>query len=193
MDEVLLVAEDDAQERLIGALILRVARESHRGVQLRIRSAYGGLPRVLREVAILANEIDRGHRAAPAIVVVAVDANCKGTDQRVNEIRGRAGTRLSDRLVAAIPDPHVERWYLLDGAAFKAVLGRGCDAPDKKCEKDRYKRLLNDAIRGAGVEPLLGGAEYAEDLVAAMHIGRAANADPAFRAFVDVLRTALNR
>ncbi len=47
--------------------------------------------------------------------------------------------------------------------AFKAVLGRGSKAPDAKCEKQRYRQLLAQAVLEAGVQPLLGGVEYAED------------------------------
>jgi hypothetical protein len=64
----------------------------------------------------------------------------------------------------AVPDPHIERWLLLDGAAFKAVFGEGCDAPDLKCSRDRYKSRLIEAIRGTGVTPNLGGLEFATTL-----------------------------
>lgn len=70
----------------------------------------------------------------------------------------------------AIPDPHVERWLLLDSTAFKKVLGKGCSAPGQKCDRGQYKRLLLDAIRQAGINPPLGGIEYAEDLVNAMNL-----------------------
>ena len=95
--------------------------------------------------------------------------------------------------VLAIPDPHVERWLLLDGAAFKAVFGRGCRAPDRKCDRDRYKRRLVEAIQAAGVEPILGGIEYAEDIIRHLDIDRAARADTSFRRFIDNLRTELQR
>ena len=76
----------------------------------------------------------------------------------------------SELVIYAIPDPHIERWLLLDSAAFKKVLGKGCAAPGQKCERDLYKRLLIAAIRDAGREPLLDGVEYAEDLVNAMDL-----------------------
>ena len=77
----------------------------------------------------------------------------------------------------AIPDPHIERWLLLDSAAFKAVLGRGCDVPQQKCERRRFKRLLLEAVRATGVTPLLGGIEYTEPLVKAMDLRRLESAD----------------
>ena len=69
------------------------------------------------------------------------------------------------RVVYAIPDPHIERWLLLDSTAFKKVLGRGCNAPPRKCERDLYKRLLLQAIRASGKRPPLGEIQYTESLV----------------------------
>jgi hypothetical protein len=43
--------------------------------------------------------------------------------------------------------------------------------------KRKYKELLINAVKDAGIEPLLGGLEYAEDLAKQMNLGRAANAD----------------
>lgn len=192
MLEITLLAEDDAQERLIGALIRRLAQEERVPTRLRVRSAYGGLPKVLRELALLARDVERGLTAVPDVVVVALDANCKGVDDRRARIQERAGS-LRDKLVCAVPDPHVERWFLVDGAAFKEVLGRGCEAPDQKCEKDRYKRLLVEAIRAAAVEPLLGGVEYAEDLAAQMDLRRAARTDAALGAFLSAMQARLRQ
>ncbi|WP_343424444.1 hypothetical protein [Candidatus Amarolinea dominans] len=89
------------------------------------------------------------------------------------------------RVICAVPDPHVERWLLVDSAAFKAVLGRGCAAPDQKCERARYKRLLIEAIRQAGITPNLGGIEFAADIVAAMDLGQASRLDPSLQRFLD--------
>ncbi len=94
-------------------------------------------------------------------------------------------------MVLAVPDPHVERWLLLDGAAFKAVFGQGREAPDRKCSRNRYKDLLIAAIRAAGRTTYLGGIEYAEDIVHRMDLDRAARSDASLRSFIDDLRTAI--
>ncbi len=91
-------------------------------------------------------------------------------------------------MILAIPDPHIERWLLLDGVAFKAVFGNGCDAPDQKCDRDRYKQRLIEAIHATGTIPRLGGIEYAEDIVQQMDINRAARGDRSFGRFVAGLR-----
>ena len=109
------------------------------------------------------------------------------TDRVLHDGAGRPQAAVSP-VVLAVPDPHIERWLLLDGAAFKSVFGRGCDAPDQKCDRGRYKHQLSEASRATNVVPRLGGIEYAEDIVQHMDIDRAAGADPSLRRFVDELR-----
>lgn len=76
-------------------------------------------------------DLKRQGRPYPDLIVVATDANCKGLNERTREIVCRDDPA---PMILAIPDPHLERWLLLDGAAFKAVFGKGCDAPDQKCD-----------------------------------------------------------
>jgi Domain of unknown function (DUF4276) len=116
------------------------------------------------------------------LIIVATDANCAGLNERVSEFQDRDAPA---PMVLAVPDPHVERWLLLDGAAFRTVFGRGCDAPDLKCSRDRYKQRLIEAIHATGVTPSLGGIEFAEDIIQHMDIDRAAQADRSFQRFVD--------
>jgi hypothetical protein len=188
MADLLLFAEDDAQEKFVGALVQRLAAEFELTLRLRVRSSRGGFPKVLKEFGSFSWACERRAEASPNIVVVVVDANCKGWKDRCDEVEARVGDILRDRLVVAIADPHIERWFLVDGAAFRSVLGHGCQAPDHKCEKDRYKGFLIKAVRDAGVEPLLGGIEYAEDLAKHIDLKRAAGADPALRRFISALR-----
>jgi hypothetical protein len=191
MIDVLLFAEDDAQERFIGTLAHRIAEE--RGVELRLRkrSGRGGFGNVLADLKSFSAMCERRPDQAPDLVIVAVDANCTGWNARRDQVEQSVSQRLQERLVVAIADPHVERWFLLDGAAFRDVLGHGCQAPDQKCEKDRYKELLINAVKGAGIDPLLGGLEYAEDLAKQMNLGRAANADQGLSRFIDARVTTL--
>ena len=58
---------------------------------------------------------------------------------------------------------------------------------------DRYKQVLTEAIRTAGVIPSLGGIEYADDIVRHMDIDRAARADRSFARFVDEIRAAFRQ
>ena len=187
MREVALFVEDHAHRQVIGALVRRLAGERDMGVRLDWRSAVRGHGKVVEEFDRYLRDLGRQGGRPPALVVVATDANCKGLNERAREFRVREAPA---PVVLAIPDPHVERWLLLDGAAFKAVFGQGCDAPDLKCSRDRYKQELIQAIRAAGVTPSLGGIEYAEDIVKAMDIDRAARSDRSFARFVDDVRAA---
>ena len=121
--------------------------------------------------------------------MVAIDANRKGLAARTRELDALAED-VPQPVVKAIPDPHVERWLLLDGAAFKEVLGVGCQAPDRRYDRGRYKRFLIDAVVEAGVTPSFGGVEYAEDIVEHMNLQRASQ-DRSFRRFINDLRQAL--
>lgn len=191
MTDLLMFVEDVGQEKFLSALIRRMAQEASVGLGLRVRSARGGVGRVLDELEGFVRSAERGHVELPDALVVAIDANCHGYLARRQVVQKRA-RRYSDKVIHAIPDPHIERWLLLDGAAFRAVLGKGCAAPDLKCEKARYKRLLVDAVRQSGVQPLLGGLEYAEDIVAQLDIQRIADLDASFGQFVAEFRGWLN-
>ena len=192
MFDVMLFVEDVAQERFLGTLLKRLAAENGLPVSLRVRSSRGGSGRVLSQLADFVSEVERGKSTFPSGIVVAVDANCQGYNQRRKTALEKAGL-YADRVVFAIPDPHIERWFLLDGEAFKAVLGEGCRAPDAKCEKGRYKRLLSEAVLKTGVQPLFGGIEYAEDIVNQYHIQRVADADASFGKFVAEFRAWMNQ
>ena len=186
MREVALFVEDYAHRQVIGALVERIAWDCQVRVRLDWRNAIGGHGRVVAELeGYMRNLLAQGG-PFPDLVVVATDANCRGLSDRLQEI-GRWEV-IPAPVILAVPDPHIERWLLLDGAAFKVVFGRGCDAPDQKCDRRRYKELLIKAIHATGTVPRLGGIEYAEDIVQEMDIERAAQLDKSFRRFVEALR-----
>ena len=189
MHEVALFVEDNAHREVVGAVLRRLADESGVTVRPDWRSAVGGRGRMVQELKRYLRDSAKqgGH---PDLIVVATDANCIGHQQRTREIDTSAAF---SPVVLAVPDPHIERWLLLDGAAFSSVFGKGCDAPDKKCDRGRYKHQLFEAVRAAGVVPQLGGIEYAEAIVQHMDIDRAARADRSFGRFVDALRQVLKQ
>lgn len=184
MRDVALFVEDYAHRQFVGVLVERLARK--RGIETRLdwRNALGGHGKVAQEFARYMRDLDRQGGRPPDLLVVATDANCEGPNARAQKFPDGVGPT---PLVRAIPDPHIERWLLLDGAAFKSAVGRGCDAPDLKCDRNRYKRLLIEAIRAAGIAPILGGIEFAEDIAREMSLTRAARADRSFKRFVDAL------
>ena len=187
MREIALFVEDYAHQQIIGALVRRVADECEVELRLDWRSAVRGHAMVVRELtAYLRNLIDQGG-PQPHLIIVATDANCKGLNERRREIERPEAPA---PMVLAIPDPHIERWLLLDGAAFRSVFGRGCDAPDRKCDRNRYKHRLTEAIYATGITPNLGGIEFADDIVANIDFARASRTDRSFKRFVDDLRGA---
>ena len=185
MREIALFVEDYAHRQVIGALVQRIAEECEIAIHLDWRNAVGGHGKVIAELNDYMRDLRRQGGPWPDLIVVATDANCKGLNERAREIGGRDEPA---PMILAIPDPHIERWLLLDGAAFKTVFGKGCDAPDQKCDRNRYKQRLIEAIHATGTRPILGGIEYAEDIVQQININRVTQVDRSFRRFVEELR-----
>jgi len=185
MPDVALFVEDYAHQQIIGALVNRVARDCRIEVRLHWRNARHGYGAVIQELSDYLRDLKRQSGPLPDLIIVATDANCKGLNERVRELQD---PYTPTPIILAVPDPHVERWLLLDGAAFRTVFGKGCDAPDLKCSRDRYKQLLIQAIYAAGVTPSLGGIEFADDIIQHMDIDRVVQTDASFRRFVDELR-----
>ena len=188
--EVAMFVEDYAHRQVVGTLVKRLARE--RGIEVRLEwhSAVRGYGRVVKAFRRYLRDLALQPGNRPDLIVVATDANCKGQNERQRDFQRSAG---HPHVVFAIPDPRVERWLLLDGAAFRNVVGRGCGAPDQKCSRDRYKRLLREAVYKAGVVPTLGGIEFAEDIVQRMNLERAARIDRSLSKFVDGLASEFRR
>jgi hypothetical protein len=65
MAELVLLAEDDAQEQFLSAFVARLAVEEGVVVKVRVRTAIGGLPRVLKALGQLARDVQGGLIAAP--------------------------------------------------------------------------------------------------------------------------------
>ena len=184
MRRISLFGEDYAHQQTIGALVQRLADDLEITVQLEWRNAVDGYGAVVREFDDYLRDLAR-QGGYPDLIVVVTDANCKGLNERTRELE-RPDALVP--IIKAIPDPHVERWLLLDGAAFREVVGQGCDTPDQKCERQRYKQLLINAILNSGIIPSIGGIEFAEDIVRHMDIERAMQADRSLRRFVTEIR-----
>ena len=161
--------EDRGHETFLNALVNRLASQYHIAVSIRFLSARGGHGKVISQLKNYLGHLHNGQEDLPDLLIVATDGNCKGFLGRKQEIDAVTKS-FHGCVICAIPDPHIERWLLLDAAAFKKVLGKGCSAPAQKCERDLYKRLLLEAVRQTGVHPPLGGIEYTEDLVNVMDL-----------------------
>lgn len=186
-----LFAEDRAHEEFLGHLARRVATEEGCRIELRVVSARGGHGRVISEWKMYPRLLQNTGTALPDLVVVAIDANCKGWNQARTAMLDAAAPELRQRTIAACPDPHIERWFLADPQSFVEVVGAEPRSEPKKCERDRYKWLLLEAIRRGGHIPTLGGIEYALEIVSAMDLYRACRRERSLGAFVNELRDAM--
>ncbi len=189
--------EDSAREAIIPPLFGRLAAEaqwSEKQLDLRVLSARGGASlRAFR--GFLKDARQRGHLNAD-LLIVGVDANCKGFTARrdlVLKIAGRSTTYPA--VIAAIPDPHVERWYLLDTSALGKAAGTTIAAcvPAYKCEKGHYKTLLRAAFAGSGIIPPLGGLEFGPLVAQHMDLFAAAKQDHGLADYIEKVRAWLKR
>lgn len=170
MYNISLFAEDEAHEDFLTALVSRLADDYHVKINLMPRSVRGGHGKVISELEQYQQDLQAYDEGSPDLIIVGTDSNCQRVSARKREIDQAISADFTDLVICAIPEPHIERWLLLDSAAFKTVLGKGCPAPDQKCERDRYKRLLIEAVRNAGVDPISGGIEHTEALVNSMNL-----------------------
>lgn len=189
--------EDVAQERFIKALVIRVAEKleiEQDCIVHEVRNASGGKGRTMTELRIFLNNYAKQSTEQFTLIVVCIDGNCMGYANKRDEI-----LRLKDRcnypgsLVCAIPDPHIEKWYLADPiACIQAMdLDNHPDCPSYKCEKGRYKQAIMNTLRENGVNSLLGGVEYSELLVEKMDFYKAGQSDSTLKHFLDELEAAL--
>lgn len=192
MPEAILFGEDIGHEIVIKTIMERVAAELGVQLRIRVRSSRGGYGNMQAELRDFVDDLCKQPVGRPDLLVLATDANCVGRQMRESQLlpildplKGVVPT------VLAIPDPHIERWLLLDSHAFKAVLGRGCAAPVDKCKRDLYKQLLEEAVKTAGWQPMIRGVEHAEEIVRAMDFAKIRHVEKSFGRFVDVLETAL--
>jgi hypothetical protein len=170
----------------------RLAREETRRATVRDWAVRGGHGAALTEFGHYQLLLERNALLIPDIAVVAIDSNCHPHARAVREIEAQIRPVLSGRAVTACPDPHVERWYLADVQSFLHVVGASPRLPrKKKCGKDLYKGVLAQAVRDGGYPPTLGGIEFAQEIVDAMDLDRAAKNDRALGRFISDFRAAI--
>jgi hypothetical protein len=142
----------------------------------------------MSELKIYQRSIGRLGYLAPAAVIVVIDANCTGWNEKRADIQRTVDSAILSRVIIACPDPHVERWYLADPVSLVDVLGSTVTRERRKCERDRYKTKLREAVRQGGHIATLGGIEFAQEIVDAMDLFRASQNEPSLRAFLEDTR-----
>jgi len=164
MRRAIIFGEDYGHEVVAKTLLLRMAKAEGVCIDTSVWSCRGGYGKMMNELREFTEELKAGRHYLPDLLLIATDADCKGITARTQEVMSCVPEALHSFTSCLIPDPHVERWLLLDSQAFKSILGLGCQAPDAKCERYRYKKLLREAVASCGVTPQLGGLEYAEGI-----------------------------
>lgn len=187
MRNISLFVEDIAHEDFLTALIRRFASEYNVEINIKASSVRGGRGKVITELTQYKQDLQRNREDFPDLIIVGTDSNCKGLAEREREI-SQVTSDLTDLVITMIPEPHIERWLLLDSEAFRMVFGKGCPAPDQKCERGRYKNMLLNAIYQATMVSPLDAVERVEELVNAMDIQRMAQNDRSIQRFLNVLQ-----
>ena len=185
-----LFAEDHAHEAFLRAVVRRFEREKGKPLHMRIRNARGGHGRVMSELKLFQRSVLKqtmGSDVLPDMLIVAIDANCQRLNAARKGIENAIEKEFRDRTVIACPDPHIEKWYLSDRRSFFRVVGKEPRPIKEKCERGRYKSLLSETILAAGHPSILGGIEFAEDLVNDMHFYRAGKTDRSLQIFIEEL------
>lgn len=193
---VALFVEDIGQVRFLTRLMERVAAEQEPSLQARIitRNATGGGARVIAELRRFVRDLPT-EEETPDLIVVALDCDCRRRSRVVRDLQKLLAGRVSSEIVFALPEPHVERWYLADQAALQRVTGApGMPSlPPPRCRKDLFKRALADAFGAGDLYPSLGGVEYAEEIVSEMDLSVAARNDASLGAFIQDFRHCVTR
>jgi len=192
---VIFFLEDGAQEALIPHLVERLISEESKNpddyclrVLLSRRRFYSAYKDFIKQVKKRAS-LDAD------VLIVGSDGNCNGFAKRRSQLLEVKGTMPYPQVIAAIPDPHIERWYLLDNQALAKAADVPVQAipPSAKCDKSHYKKLLKDAFAKQGLFPPLGGAEYGPRVAKFMDLYLAGTLDHALRDFIDQVRAWLKQ
>ncbi len=189
---IVFFLEDAAQEAIMPPLFGRLLRDGGVGperFEFRVLNSRGGdsigaYERFLKELA-------GGSQFAADALVVGSDGNCKGHAVRREQLREIAKSNAPMvSIITAVPDPHVERWYMIDPLALANAVGCPVVAavPAYKCAKDHYKQLLREAFLGSGVSPPLGGVEYGPECAYTMDLYAAGKEDAGLGDYVIQVR-----
>ena len=193
---VIFYLGDAAQEAFIPALTERLIREekgSTADYSLRVLSASGGGS--IRAYKDFIKKAKRHKNLSADLLIVGFDANCNGFAKRRKQLLEAAKDMPYPHVITAIPDPHIERWYLLDSQALANVAGVPLQAVPltAKCDKNHYKNLLRTTFANQNVFPPLGGVEYGSLVARKMDLYASGTIDHALRDFIDSARSWLRQ
>lgn len=199
--KIIYFLEDRAQEQFMVALVERIASEvsiPSEALSSDVMSSRGG-SMVVEEFGNFARDRRKAGAAGAAMIVVAVDGDCQGHAKKTAQLlkKVKPTDPFRDILVFAIPDPHIERWYLIDQVALKKAAGleHGIAPPPYKCKRQKgyYKRLLREMLRDQNI-PSYDGSEFGPEIarnISDLHA--TCRADPSFAGFVEDVERVLRQ
>src|SRR5215813_8707219 len=120
MPSVDLFAEDQAHELFVVGLATRIFSEADINASIGVRSAVGGHGKAVSELQIYQRAVQSGAAglSRPDLLVVLIDANCKGATAARSAIQRVVSRDVAGEILIACPDPHIERWFFADPEAF---------------------------------------------------------------------------
>lgn len=188
---VVFFLEDSAQEAFIPHLVRRLVGDEKKNppdYDLCVLSARGGGS--ISAYKAFIKGVKKRKTPTADVLIVGSDANCNGFVKRRKQLNVVAKDVPYPAVITAIPDPHIERWYLLDSQALADAAGVPVHAvsPNVKCDKGHYKKLLKDAFAQNNLFPPLGGAEYGPEVARTMDLYAAGSTDHALRDFIKQVR-----
>lgn len=192
MKEIGLFCEDDGHAQFLPPLIDRLAVSLEIEVRTHVRHAAGGAGAALTALRQYARDLTRGSVQYVDILVAAVDGNSYGPAVRKGQIE-RAADGYAGILVAAVPDPHIEAWFVADRTALPRVLGERGAVNVPGGRRIDYKQVVVAACRELGTLTVAGGVEYAGDIARASDLTRGGQTTPSMRSFVSDMKAALRR
>ncbi|MFH0773946.1 MAG: hypothetical protein V2A53_00420 [bacterium] len=180
--KVFYFLEDIAQESFIKALTEKICRNVK--IDHIVRNASGGKGSVLTELKSFLRDMKGS--LLDGFLIVAIDSNCNPYREMRKKIAKIVGENSLTLYALAIPNPHIEKWYMLDASALNKVLGTKKTHPVKraKCKKGYYKNLFDDAIKESGKVAPLGAPDFAEEIVQEMDLYEAGKNDSSFKHFI---------
>ncbi len=189
---LLFFLEDNAQEAFIPPLVKRLIIEEGKDIadyELLVLSSRGGGS--IRAYKDFLKQAKKGKHLSADVLIVGSDGNCNGFNKRRQQLLDASKNVPYLCVITAIPDPHIERWYLLDSYALSGAAGVSIQAapPTIKCDKSHYKSFLKQAFYAQNLQPPLGGTEYGPVITMTMDIYASGVVDHAFRDFVEQVRS----
>lgn len=185
-----IIGEDEATERIIDALVKRQAELL--GLYARQRQAFCWRgSEVARRVAEWKAFVARSGYAA--FTIFALDGNGKGTSEARKKLEDLLPESRPPHYLLAIPDPHIERWVLLDGNALQRVFSAPPSPAPPGGGRDFYKNFLAGLAQASLKTHETDGTEYAPDITEVMDFAVAEDADRSLHLFLSSLRATLKQ